>query len=155
KWAFSSSSKLYMNSLKEKMMPIRPTAPILSAVRKRLLSEEMAFYCLSCHRIFKSRVQELKERRCIFCSSPRIAPIKPYEVENTRKMTAETLKKIRTSYHLMRMYEERALLVLAAHGIGPESASRILEVPTRSENELLEKILISEVEFAKNRRFWS
>ena len=155
KGAFSSSSKLYMNSLKEKMMPIRPTAPILSAVRKRLLSEEMAFYCLSCHRTFKSRVQELKERRCIFCSSPRIAPIKPYEVEGTRKMTAETLKKIRTSYHLLRMYEERALLVLAAHGIGPESASRILEVPTRSENELLEKILISEVEFSKNRRFWS
>ena len=153
--AFSSSSKLYMSSLKEKMMPIRPTAPILSAVRRRLLSEEMAFYCLSCHRTFKNRVQDLKERRCIFCSSPRIAPIKPYEIENMHKMSAETLRKIRTSYHLLRMYEDRALLVLAAHGIGPESASRILEVPSKSENELLEKILINEVEFAKNRRFWS
>ncbi len=153
--AFSNSSKLYMSSLKEKMMPIRPTAPILAAVRRRLLSEEMAFYCLSCHRTFKSRIQDLKERRCIFCSSPRIAPIKSYEVEKTQKMSAETLKKIRTSYHLLRMYEDRALLVLAAHGIGPESASRILEVPSKSENELLEKILINEVEFAKNRRFWS
>ncbi len=155
KGAFSISSKLYMSSLKEKMMPIRPTAPILSAVRRRLLSEEMAFYCLSCHRVFKNRVQDLKERRCIFCSSPRIAPIKPYEIESTHKMSAESLRKVRTSYHLLRMYEERALLVLAAHGIGPESASRILEVPTKSENELLEKILINEVEFAKNRRFWS
>jgi len=155
KGAFSISSKLYMSSLKEKMMPIRPTAPILSAVRRRLLSEEMAFYCLSCQRVFKNRVQDLKERRCIFCSSPRIAPIKPYEIENTHKMSAETLRKVRTSYHLLRMYEERALLVLAAHGIGPESATRILEVPTKSENELLERILINEVEFAKNRRFWS
>ena len=153
--AFSFSSKLYMSSLKEKMMPIRPTAPILSAVKRRLLSEEMAFYCLSCNRTFRNRIQDLKERRCIFCSSPRIAPIKPYEIENTKKMSAETLKKIRTSYHLLRMYEDRALLVLAAHGIGPDSASRILEVPTKSENELLEKILINEVEFAKNRRFWS
>ncbi len=155
KGAFSGSSKLYMSSLKEKMMPIRPTAPILTAVRRRLLSEEMGFYCLSCHRVFKSRIQELKERRCIFCSSPRIAPIKPYEIENVHKMSAETMRKVRTSYHLLRMYEDRALLVLAAHGIGPESASRILEVPTKSENELLEKILINEVQFAKNKRFWS
>jgi len=65
------------------------------------------------------------------------------------------MRKIRTSYHLLRMYEDRALIVLAAHGIGPESASRILEVPTRSENELLEKVLINEVQFAKNKRFWS
>ncbi|MCL4447691.1 MAG: DEAD/DEAH box helicase [Thermoplasmatales archaeon] len=155
KSAFSNSSKLYMNSLKEKMMPIRPTAPILSAVRRRLLSEEMAFYCLSCHRVFKSRIQDMKDRRCIFCSSPRIAPIKPYEIENMNKPSGDTLRKIRTSYHLLRMYEDKALLVLAAHGIGPESASRILEVPIKSENELLEKILINEVEFAKNRRFWT
>ena len=155
KGSFSNSSKLYMSSLKEKMMPIRPSAPILSAVKKRLLSEEMAFYCLSCHRVFKTRVQDLKERRCIFCSSPRIAPIKPYEIENAQKMSPETMRKIRTSYHLLRMYEDRALIVLAAHGIGPESASRILEVPSKSENELLERILVNEVEFAKNRRFWS
>lgn len=152
---FSNSSKLYMSSLKEKMMPIRPTAPILSAVRRRLLSEEMAFYCLSCHRIFKSKVGELRERRCIFCSSPRIAPVKPYEIERIQKMSAETLSKVRTAYHLLRMYEGNALLVLAAHGIGPESATRILEVPVKSENELLERILINEVEFAKNRRFWA
>ncbi|MEM0135943.1 MAG: hypothetical protein QXU18_12095, partial [Thermoplasmatales archaeon] len=155
KGSFSSSSKLYMSSLKEKMMPIRPSAPILSAVKRRLLSEELAFYCLSCHRVFKSRISDLKERRCIFCSSPRIAPMKSYEIENALKMSPETMRKIRTSYHLLRMYEDRALMVLAAHGIGPESASRILEVPSKSENELLEKILVNEVEFAKNRRFWS
>ncbi len=153
--SFSESSRLYMSSLKEKMMPIRPTAPILAAVKRRLLSEEMAFYCLSCQRVFKNRIQDLRERRCIFCSSPRIAPIKPYEVESTKKMSPDTRRKITASYHLLRMYEEKALLVLAAHGIGPERASRILEVPSRNENELLEKILVNEVEFAKNRRFWS
>ncbi|MGC8645784.1 MAG: DEAD/DEAH box helicase [Thermoplasmata archaeon] len=153
--SFSDSSRLYMANLKEKMMPIRPTAPILEAVKRRLLSEEMGFYCLSCHRIFKSRVSELKERRCIFCSSPRIAPIKSYEVEEMRKLSPEKMNKLRTSYHLLRMYEDRALIVLAAHGIGPDTASRILEVPVKNENELLERILINEVEFAKNRRFWS
>jgi ATP-dependent Lhr-like helicase len=153
--SFSSSSKLYMSSLKEKMMPIRPSAPILAAVKKRLLSEEMAFYCLTCHRTFKNRVDDMKERRCIFCSSPRIAPMKAYEIESIEKMSPETLRKVRTSYHLLRMYENNALLVLAAHGIGPESASRILEVPIKNENELLERILANEVEFAKNRRFWS
>lgn len=152
---FSESSKLYISSLKEKMMPIRPTAPILAAIKKRLLIEEMAFYCLSCHRVFKSRISDLRERRCIFCSSPRIAPLKPYEVPSLENITADTQRKARTAYHLLRMYEEKALMVLAAHGIGPESAARILEVPSKSENELLERILVNEVEFAKNRRFWS
>lgn len=152
---FSQSSKLYISNLKEKMMPIRPTAPILEAIRKRLLTEEMAFYCLSCNRVFKSRVSDLKDRRCIFCSSPRIAPLKPYEIPNLEDISPETKRKAKISYHLLRMYEDKALLVLAAHGIGPESAGRILEVPTRSENELLERILVNEVEFAKNRRFWT
>jgi len=152
---FSDSSKLYMENLREKMMPIRPTAPILDAVKRRLLSEEMAFYCLSCHRVFRSRVSELREKRCIFCSSPRIAPMKVYEIEDVKNMTPERMNKLRTSYHLLRMYEDRALMVLAAHGIGPETASRILEVPVKNERELLERILSNEVEFAKNRRFWS
>jgi ATP-dependent Lhr-like helicase len=81
--------------------------------------------------------------------------MKAYEIESIEKMSPETLRKVRTSYHLLRMYENNALLVLAAHGIGPESASRILEVPIKNENELLERILANEVEFAKNRRFWS
>ncbi|MEM3861693.1 MAG: DEAD/DEAH box helicase [Thermoplasmatales archaeon] len=152
--SFSDSSKLYMANLKEKMMPIRPTGPILEAVKRRLNSEEMAFYCLSCNRVFKRRVSEMKERRCIFCSSPRIAPIKPYEIEELKNITPEKMNKIRTSYHLLRMYEDKALIVLAAHGIGPEAASRILEVPVKSENELIERILINEIEFARNRRFW-
>jgi ATP-dependent Lhr-like helicase len=152
---FSDSSKLYISNLKEKMMPIRPTAPILAAIKKRLLSEEMAFYCLSCSRVFSEKIGEMKERRCIFCSSPRIAPLKPYELQNIENRIPGTDRKIRTAYHLLRMYEDRALLVLAAHGIGPETAGRILEVPTKNENELLEKILMNEVEFAKNRRFWA
>ena len=152
---FSTSSKLYMNNLKEKMMPIRPTAPILAAIRKRLLAEELGFYCLSCRRHFKMKISDLKERRCIFCSSPRIAPVKPYDLDKLDPLSKEMFKRVNTSYHLLRMYEEKALLVLSAHGIGPDSASRILQVPVKSEEELLERILLNEVEFAKNRRFWS
>lgn len=151
---FSESSRIYMSNLKEKMMPIRPTGPILNAIKKRLLSEEMGFYCLSCRRTFTSKISDLNERRCIFCSSPRIAPFKIYDIDSINEMRPETQRKINISYHLLRMYEEKALLVLAAHGIGPETASRILQIPIKNENELLERILQNEVEFAKNRRFW-
>lgn len=151
---FSSSSKLYISNLKEKMMPIRPTGPILNAIKKRLQSEELGFYCLSCKRHFTAKISDMKEKRCIFCSSPRIAPFKTYEIDSIKDMSPETFRKLNISYHLLRMYEDKALLVLAAHGIGPETASRILQVPTKREDELLEKILQNEVEFAKNRRFW-
>ncbi len=151
---FSESSKLYMTNLKEKMMPIRPTGPILNAIKKRLQSEEMGFYCLSCKRSFNSKISDMKEKRCIFCSSPRIAPFKTYDIDAIKEMSQDTQRKLNVSYHLLRMYEDKALLVLAAHGIGPETASRILQIPVKSENELLERILQNEVEFAKNRRFW-
>mgnify|MGYP001626151121 FL=1 len=151
---FSDSSKIYMTNLKEKMMPIKPTGPILNAIKKRLQSEEMGFYCLSCKRSFTSKISEMKEKRCIFCSSPRIAPFKTYDYEAIQEMSQETQRKLNVSYHLLRMYEDKALLVMAAHGIGPETASRILQIPVKNENELLERILQNEVEFAKNRRFW-
>ncbi len=152
---FSDISKMYLENLKEKMMPIRPTAPILNAIKKRLLNEELGFYCLSCNRKFSRKVSEMKEFRCVYCTSPRIAPVKKYELEEINELNPEIRNKLLNNFHLLRMHGMNALLVLAGHGIGTETANRILRIPIRNENELLEKILSSEVEFSKNKRFWS
>ena len=151
----SEISKIYLENLKEKMMPIRPTAPILNAIKKRLLNEELGFYCLSCNRKFSRKVSEMNELRCVYCTSPRIAPIKKYELEEINELNPEIRSKLMNNFHLLRMHGIKALLVLAGHGIGTETANRILRIPIRNENELLEKILSSEVEFSKNKRFWS
>jgi len=70
-------------------------------------------------------------------------------------LNPEIRSKLMNNFHLLRMHGIKALLVLAGHGIGTETANRILRIPIRNENELLEKILSSEVEFSKNKRFWS
>ncbi len=152
---FSNASRIFLENLKEKMMPIRPTAPILNAIKKRLLNEEMGFYCLSCGKKFVRKISEMEELRCIFCTSPRIAPVKKYELDNIKEITPEVRMRLMSSFHLQRMHGKKALMVLAGHGIGVDTANRILRVSYRNENDLLEKILTSEVEFSKNKRFWS
>jgi ATP dependent helicase, Lhr family len=48
----------------------------------------------------------------------------------------------------------QAIIVLAARGIGPETASRLLEVSYSSDDDMIRSILTAEIEFAKNKRFW-
>ena len=45
-------------------------------------------------------------------------------------------------------------MVLAARGIGPETASRLLEVTYNKDEDFIRAILTGEMDYAKNRRFW-
>jgi hypothetical protein len=59
-----------------------------------------------------------------------------------------------TSAELLAHYGERALLCLAARGIGPDTARRLLARLYRSEEELLTEILRAERSYARTRAFW-
>jgi ATP-dependent Lhr-like helicase len=55
---------------------------------------------------------------------------------------------------LVSIYGKRALMVLAAHGIGPRTASRILHSGTTDRLALLREIVRAEREYARTRPFW-
>lgn len=55
---------------------------------------------------------------------------------------------------LVATYGKRALIVLAAHGIGPRTASRILGSGTTERITLLREIVRVEREYARTRPFW-
>jgi ATP-dependent Lhr-like helicase len=46
------------------------------------------------------------------------------------------------------------VLALAARGVGPDTAARILTFQHETEEEFLRAVLSAEVQYAKNRRFW-
>jgi ATP-dependent helicase Lhr and Lhr-like helicase len=59
-----------------------------------------------------------------------------------------------TSAELVAHYGERALLALAARGIGPETARRLLMRLYRDDDAFFTEILRSERSYAKTRAFW-
>lgn len=55
---------------------------------------------------------------------------------------------------LVSTYGKKALMVLAAHGIGPRTASRVLQSATTDRLTLLREIVRAEREYARTRPFW-
>ena len=55
---------------------------------------------------------------------------------------------------LFSTYGYRAVLCMAARGVGPKTAGRILEVLYDDDEELIKRIFADEVKFARTRRFW-
>ena len=64
-------------------------------------------------------------------------------------------KKIIKNAHLIREKGRVALLTLAARGVGTETANRLLEVSYANEDDLIKAILNAEMDYSRNRRFWS
>ncbi len=59
-----------------------------------------------------------------------------------------------TSAELVAHYGERALYALAARGVGPETARRLLERLYRNDEEFLTEVLKAERHYARTRSFW-
>jgi ATP-dependent Lhr-like helicase len=59
-----------------------------------------------------------------------------------------------TSAELVANFGERALLALAARGVGPETARRLLSRPYRQNSELVAEIVKAERAYARTRAFW-
>jgi ATP-dependent Lhr-like helicase len=55
---------------------------------------------------------------------------------------------------LVQNYGKKAVVVMAARGIGPATATRLLKQPHRDEDELYQAILKAEREYLRTRIFW-
>ncbi|MEM3616119.1 MAG: hypothetical protein QXX09_05660, partial [Candidatus Methanomethylicia archaeon] len=64
------------------------------------------------------------------------------------------LENFQKSISLIMSYGKRALIALAARGIGPTTASRILRGPQKTEEEFYLEILEAEKEYLRTRMFW-
>ena len=63
------------------------------------------------------------------------------------------MDKMLTSASLIQNYGKRAVLCLAARGVGPATASKILAKPL-NEEELYKEILEAEKKFIVTKKFW-
>ncbi|NLL94352.1 MAG: DEAD/DEAH box helicase [Thermoplasmatales archaeon] len=148
---------------KELMQPPRADHAILMALKNRLEDEVLYATCVNCSGQWRVRVGNAPKRfRCENCGGHMVALLKHYERDAAKLLRKKGLdaeeekavKKIYRTANLVLENGDRAALVLAGRGIGPEAASRILRTLHVDEDGFLRSILEAEVLFAKYKRFW-
>ncbi|WAC04239.1 MAG: DEAD/DEAH box helicase [Methanoregula sp.] len=142
-----------------------PTADqaILAAVKRRLDSDDVVLCCMNC-RDWKSRtvVFRVPEKpRCPKCGAGLIAALKPWEEQlcaamKKKKKTAEEQeneRRLMKNANIVLSSGKKAVIALAARGIGPENASRIMGTLTDGD-AFYREILKAERNFIQTHRFW-
>jgi ATP-dependent Lhr-like helicase len=161
----SPIGKKGIDSTRELYKPSRADRSILMALKKRLIEEEFTMLCFNCEARWKTKAgREGRLIKCWKCGSRMVAALSDYELEkvprrlrSSRKLTDEQIReirKLRKNANLVMEYGQKALIVLAGRGIGPDSAARILSRMAASEDDLLKDIMEQEIQFARTKRFW-
>jgi ATP-dependent Lhr-like helicase len=170
-------SDLPVSRLRWRELPDRPPPTLLKAVGDRLKQEPLTLVCLRCG--FRRTVTPDRFRRdgganCRVCHGALSGVLSPRRTEEVDRVAAYAKKKwkghgsarrpsatleplVRSAYtsaELLAHFGERALLALAARGVGPDTARRILARPYRSDEEFLLEVLKAERKYARTRAFW-
>ncbi|HWQ63439.1 MAG TPA: DEAD/DEAH box helicase [Methanospirillum sp.] len=142
-----------------------PTADqaVISTIKHRLAKQEVILTCMNCR---KWKVRTVVDRVpehpvCGHCNAKLIAALKPYEEEQysiANKKTKNTQEKeierrLIKNANIVLSSGKKAVLVLAAKGVGPDTASRILATWTDGDS-LYREILKAERNFIRTHKFW-
>ena len=111
----------------------------------------LSLRCLSCDNKRKRKVNLITKHElvCPRCNSRMVALLHPMEVD--KEISA---KKLTKSASLAKSHAERAALVIAGRGIGPDTAGRILRKQLGDDSDLVKAIIEAEITYARTRRFW-
>ncbi len=152
----------------EVMKPRMPEKEIMTAFRKRLLNTRVRLLCTNCAEFsLVVAVRDIEDQpECPKCSSRLIAVLRKRQfgaAEIIKKrlkkkpLTAEEqneLNTVRRSADLVMVYGRKAAEVLAGHGIGPQTAARILAMLHTNKEKFYKDILEAEKNFARTKIYW-
>ncbi|NVM01250.1 MAG: DEAD/DEAH box helicase [Candidatus Helarchaeota archaeon] len=143
---------------------------ILDTIKKRLLNTQKKLFCMYCKKWERiNTISLLPEKpECPKCGSRFLAVSHFANTElkksinlqqRNQKLSKEEKKIIQTaqkSANLVLNYGRKAIIVLAARGVGPTTTIRILEknYDSKDEEELFLDILEAERRFERTRQFW-
>jgi ATP-dependent Lhr-like helicase len=140
-----------LDPYRDYLKPPKSDSSVVIAVKRRLLRTDLLLRCLSCDNTRKRKVKVITKHElvCPQCNSRMIALLHPMEID--KEVSAKKLSK---SASLARSYGDRAAMVIAGRGIGPETAGRILRKQLVDDSELVKAIIESEITYARTRQFW-
>jgi len=149
---------------RELLAPENADASVIETVRERLHNDRVILCCLHCQDWeTKRKVRRVRDQpECPACGSTRIAALNPWanEVVSAVKATDkddEQEKQTRRAYragNLVQSHGKQAVLALAARGVGPHNAARIISKLREDESEFYRDILEQERQYARTQSFW-
>jgi len=125
-----------------------PKSVIAALMKKRLYSREVDLVCMVCKHLWRARIDELPDKvRCPKCVSA--GRNYRFVLNEDEK---EIFEKLLDTAKLTLVYGRKAIIALNAHGVGPASAKRVLNI--EDEEEFLYTLYQLERQYLRTRRFW-
>lgn len=168
KQGFSVFSNIGFEVSRGLAVPQRAESVILEMLEKRLDEHRILLLCLNCFHSWRSTVKRAGVHpTCSRCGALRVAVVRDEEVSVVKKRNLGedermVVKRLGTNASLVLSYGRFALLALAARGVGPVTAARILrryrfqELVSSEEvrKRFLKDIWRAELQYAETRGFW-
>ncbi|MFC7234003.1 DEAD/DEAH box helicase [Halosegnis marinus] len=154
------------SSGQELLSPENADASVIETVKERIENDRMLLYCLHCGDWeTKRQVKRISDPpTCPECGSTRIAALNPWAdevVKAIRKPKAERdeeeermVERAFTAGSLVQGHGKKAVVALAARGVGPRNAARVINKLREDEDDFYRDILAREREYARTNAFW-
>ncbi|SNR40163.1 DEAD/DEAH box helicase [Halorubrum vacuolatum] len=148
----------------EFLVPENADADVIETVRERIRNDHVLLACLHClDWTQKTKVRRVREQpECPDCGSTRVAALNPWDEESVDAVRAgdrdeeeeRLAKRAHRSASLVQGHGKRAVIAMAARGVGPHNAARIINNLREDEDEFYRDVLRQEREYARTQSFW-
>ncbi|MHC3437738.1 DEAD/DEAH box helicase [Natrialbaceae archaeon A-gly3] len=152
------------SSGKELLAPENADASVIETVRERIRNDRIILCCTHCKEWkSKTKVRRVRERpECPQCGSTRIAALNPWDEEAVEAVWASEkddeqerlTERAYRSASLVQSHGKQAVIAMAARGVGPHNAARIINRHRENEADFYRDILTQEREYARTQSFW-
>jgi ATP-dependent Lhr-like helicase len=152
------------SSGRELLAPENADASVINTVRERIQNDRVLLFCLHCQdwRTKRQVSRVADQPSCPECGSTRIAALNPWADEVVKAVRAadkdeDQEKQTQRAYqaaNLVQSHGKRAVVALAARGVGPHNAARIISKLREDEDEFYRDILAQERQYARTQSFW-
>ncbi|MDS0292957.1 DEAD/DEAH box helicase [Halogeometricum luteum] len=152
------------SSGRDLLVPENADASVIQAVRERIRNDRVILLCLHCTDWKTTRkVRRVRDQpECPDCGATRIACLNPWDDETVKAVRApdpdeeqERLKRrAYQSASLVQSHGHKAVVALAARGVGPQTAARVIGKLREDEDDFYRDILEQERQYARTQSFW-
>jgi ATP-dependent Lhr-like helicase len=152
------------SSGRELLVPENADASVVETLKERIRTDRVLLACLHCTEwTRKTTVKRVSEQpRCPECESTRIAALNPWDDEAVTAVRApekdeeqeRLTERAYRSANLVQSHGKRAVIAMAARGVGPHNAARIIAKLREDDDDFYRDILEQERRYARTQSFW-
>jgi ATP-dependent Lhr-like helicase len=149
---------------KELLSPENADASVIETVKDRIRNDRVILFCVHCQDWKqKTKVRRVRDQPdCPECGSTMIAALNPWDEESVAAVRAdekddEQERQTERAYKaasLVQSHGKQAVIALAARGVGPTNAARVINKLREDEQAFYRDLLAQEREYARTQSFW-